>query len=272
MTLRDSFRAWNRRRVTTRRVTRTPRPTPFGFVMNGTEEMVAGRFEPQETALVRSLLARCDRFVDVGANTGYYCLFARQAGVATIALEPVTQTVQVLMQNLRANGMDDGVSVLPVAAGEAPGSAVIYGLGTGSSLLRGWANNPDSLAQIVPVVRLDDVIRPPSGPERMFILMDVEGFEYPALLGAQMLIRADPKPVWMIEIAPVGAGSAISDHLQATFDMMTAAGYTARRADAGLAPVAGPAADMTNYIFHDASLTPDQVFGPVAERVPPYTP
>lgn len=137
MSLSDTFRGWNRRRIAARRLNRSPRPTPFGFVMNGTDDMIAGRFEPEETALLQGLLARADRFVNVGANTGYYCLFARSAGVPVLALEPVQQTVQILMQNLRANGYDNGVTVLPVAAGEAPGTAVIYGVGTGSSLLKG---------------------------------------------------------------------------------------------------------------------------------------
>jgi FkbM family methyltransferase len=262
MSLLDALRGWNRRRIAARRLTRTPRPTPFGFVMNGTDDMVAGRFEPEETALLRGLLARTDRFVNVGANTGYYCLFARAAGVPVLALEPVPQTVQVLMQNLRANGFDTGVTVLPVAAGEAPGTAVIYGVGTGSSLLKGWANNPESLAQTVPVVRLDDVVRPPAPAERVLVLMDVEGFEYPALQGSRQLIAADPKPVWMIEIAPDGAGTAISDHVQATFDLMAAAGYAARRADGGLGLVTGPVKGVTNYIFHDAALPAEAVFGP----------
>lgn len=262
MSLRGALRAWNRRRIAARRMARSPRPTPFGFVMNGTAGMVAGRFEPEETALVRRLLAQCGRFVNVGANTGYYCLFARAAGLPVVALEPVPQTVQVLMQNLRANGFDAGTTVLPAAAGEAAGTAVIYGVGTGSSLLRGWANNPEDLAQVVPVVRLDDVVPPPAPGERLLVLMDVEGFEYPALKGAARLIGADPKPVWMIEIAPDGAGSAISAHVQATFDLMAGAGYAARRADAGLAPVTGPVSGVTNYIFHDAALAPEALFGP----------
>lgn len=265
--LHDRLRGWNRRRIAARRMTRGLRPTPFGFAMNGTPDMISGRFEPEETALIRTLLARCDRFVNVGANTGYYCLFARQLGLPVTALEPVPPTATVLMQNLAANGLDAGATILPVAAGPAPGTARIYGVGTGSSLLKGWANNPESLSHLVPVVRLDDVVARPVAGERLLVLMDVEGFEFPALQGAAALIASDPKPVWMIEIAAEGAGAAASGHVQATFDLMRDAGYAARRADVSLALVDGPANGVTNYIFHARGMSEDEVLGPGPTRI-----
>lgn len=270
----DRFRAWNRRRIAAHRQRRGPRQTVFGFVMNGADDMATGRFEPEETALVRSLMTRCDRFVNVGANTGYYCIFARKANLPVTALEPVPGTAAILLENLSANGLDAGATVLPVAAGPAPGSARIFGVGTGASLLRGWANNPDSLSQIVPVVRLDDVVAQPAKDERILILVDVEGFEYPALQGATALIHADPKPVWMIEIVPhgAGAGAVKSDAIQQTFDLMSAAGYVARCAHSGLDVVSGPINGVTNYIFHAQGMTDDTLLGPQAQRVAIYQP
>lgn len=264
----DRLRGWNRRRIAAQRLKRSLSPTPFGFAMNGTAEMISGRFEPEETALIRTLLGRSDRFINVGANTGYYCLFARKLGLPIVALEPVPSTAATLMQNLAGNALDTDATVLPVAAGPAPGTARIYGVGTGSSLLKGWANNPESLSHLVPVVRLDDVVAPPGPGERLLILMDVEGFEFPALKGSSRLLMVQPKPVWMIEIAPDGAGAAISGQIQATFDLLLQAGYVARRADESLALVTGPETGMTNYIFHAQGLTEEDVFGPRHTRVP----
>ena len=263
----DRLRAWNRRRIAVHRQRRGTRQTVFGFAMNSTDEMVTGRFEPEETALVRTLLARADRFVNVGANTGYYCMFARRAGLPVTALEPVPGTAAILLENLAENGLDGGTTVLPVAAGPVPGSARIYGVGTGASLLRGWAGNPLSLSQIVPVVRLDDVVAPPGQTERVLILMDVEGFEYPALQGATRLLSSDPKPVWMIEIVQEGSGTAKSAAIQQTFDLMRDTGYVARCAQSGMQRVTGPVENVTNYVFHADTLTVDQLLGPEADRI-----
>lgn len=262
--LLDRFRGWNRRRIAALRLKRGTRPTVFGFAMNGTDEMIAGSFEPEETALMRGLMARSDRFVNVGANTGYYCLFARKAGLPVTALEPVPGTAAILLENLCENGVDAGTTVLPVAAGPAPGTARIFGVGTGASLLRGWANNPESLSQIVPVVRLDDVVAPPKQGERVLILVDVEGFEYPALQGATALIKAAEKPVWMIEIISDGNKATQSQDARSTFELMTAQGYVARCARPALEPVEGPVSGVTNYIFHDRELAVETLLGPHA--------
>jgi FkbM family methyltransferase len=256
----DWLRGANRRRIARRRLARPPVPTPFGFRFNGLAAMQQGSFEPFETALVRRLLDRADRFVNVGANTGYYCCFAQQVGVPTVALEPVAPNVQMLIGNMRANGWGDGITVLPVAAGEHPGFAEIFGVGTGSSLLPGWAGNPESLSQTVPVVRLDDVVPPPAAGERLLVLMDVEGYEYFALRGASALLESQPRPLWLIEIAAEGAGGAASGHVAETFAMMAAAGYAAAAVREGLDPVTGPVPGVTNYLFHDAGLAPDAVF------------
>lgn len=257
----DTLRAMNRRRIATRRLSRKPVMTPFGFLMNASASMTGGNFEPAETRLVSALLRQADRFVNVGANMGYYCCFAQAQNIDTVALEPVHSNVLILIQNMQVNGWGEKITVLPVAAGETPGFIDIYGVGTGSSAIRGWADNPESLRQTVPVVRLHDVVAPPRPGETMLILMDVEGFEYFALRGAADLIGAANKPVWLIEIVGFGDGTTQSRNAQATFDLMFAAGYVARRAEGDLAVVAGPEPGVTNYLFHDAAKRLEDVLG-----------
>lgn len=256
----DRLRGVNRRRIARRRLARAPELTPFGFRFNGLAAMQEGRFEPVETDLVSRLLERTDRFVNVGANTGYYCCFAQLAGVPTVALEPVPVNAEMLIANMRANGWGEHITLLPVAAGETPGFAEIYGVGTGSSLLPGWSGNPQSLAHTVPVVRLDDVVAPPAEGERLLVLMDVEGYEYFALRGARALLAASPRPLWLVEIAAEGAGGAASAHVAETFALMAEAGYAAAAVREGLDAVTGPVPGVTNYLFHDASLRPEALF------------
>jgi len=254
----DRFKGWNRRRIAARRMAKPPVATPFGFVMNGNAKMLAGTFEPEETSLVRSLLAQMDRFVNVGANTGYYCLFASQAGVPTIAFEPVQSNVTILVQNLKANGFGN-VTLLPVAVGERAGFADIYGVGTGSSFLEGWAGNPESTRQTVPVVTLSEIVSPPEHDEKMFILVDVEGFEYFALKGAGTLINAANKPVWLIEIVGEGVKPVFNPDAQAVFDLMLNSGYSAYTATGNRKQVSSPQMDETNYLFISSEMSVDDV-------------
>jgi len=222
----DRFRTWNRTRIARRRLAKDAIMTVHGFYFNGLRGMQDGTFEPEETALVNRIFKSVDLFLNVGANSGYYCCFAQQRGIKTIAVEPVPSNVTYIAQNMAANGWGDNITVLPVAAGEVTGFIDIYGVGTGASVVKGWANNPETLKQTVPVVRLETLIHPAPNGQTMFVLMDVEGFEYHTLKGAAALINAANKPVWFIEVigdgGPVEAGIV---RFADTFKMMMDAGY-----------------------------------------------
>ena len=222
----DRFRTWNRSRIARRRLAKDAIMTVHGFHFNGLRGMQDGTFEPEETALVNQIFKSVDLFLNVGANSGYYCCFAQQQGIKTIAVEPVPSNVTYIAQNMAANGWGDNITVLPVAAGEVTGFIDIYGIGTGASVVKGWANNPETLKQTVPVVRLETLIHPAPKGQTMFVLMDVEGFEYHALKGAAALINACNKPIWFIEVigdgGPVEAGKV---RFADTFKMMMDAGY-----------------------------------------------
>ncbi len=223
----DRFRTWNRSKIARRRLAKDAIMTPHGFRFNGHSGMQDGTFEPEETKMVNRIFNSVDLFLNVGANSGYYCCFAQQRGIKTIAVEPVPSNVTYIAQNMAANGWGDNITVLPVAAGEVTGFIDIYGVGTGASVVKGWANNPETLKQTVPVVRLDTLIHPLPKGKTMFILMDVEGFEYQALKGSAALIKAKNKPVWFIEI--IGDGGPIESgtvRFKDTFKIMMDAGYS----------------------------------------------
>lgn len=72
----------------------------------------------------------------------------------------------------------------------------------------------------------------------MLILLDVEGAEKKALEGATMMLRNDPKPIWLIEIAArenQPAGIEINPDFESTFEIFFNNGYQASSVDkAGL--------------------------------------
>ncbi len=221
-------------------LTRSPVQTPFGFKFIGHPAMEAGTFEPDEVRVVKQLLCDADVLINVGANVGYYCCFALQAGRRVVAIEPVPNNLQYLYRNLLINDWAERAEVLPVAVGARRGLVDIFGGGTAASLLEGWAGIPSGYRQTVPLTTLDDSVGGRFDDQRCFILIDVEGAELDVLKGATSLLRAARKPVWMIEISideHFPGGLKLNPNLRATFELFEQAGYGAWAVGKTLIPV-----------------------------------
>ena len=219
---------------------REPVATPLGFKFIGHPAMEAGTFEPDEVRVMQHLLRNADVLVNVGANFGYYCCIALQAGVQVVAIEPVPNNLRCLYRNLIANGWGDRAEVLPVAVGSRRGLVDIYGGGTAASLLQGWAGIPADYCQTVPLTTLDDCMASRLGAQRCVVLVDVEGAELDVLTGARALLQSHPKPVWMMEISideHFPGGAKINPNLCATFERFERAGYGAWAVEGRLVPI-----------------------------------
>lgn len=181
--------------------------TPLGFKLTSGfhpayRMMREGTFEPEETALLARLMDRCDRFVDIGANLGYYTCLALQHGKPVVAFEPQEQNLRCLFRNLASNGwQDERVEVFPVALSERSGALTLYGAsGPSASLLPNWAGYSPGYAKVVPVSTLDRLLEGRYAGERLLVKMDVEGAEYQVLRGALATLGRRPRPVWLLEV------------------------------------------------------------------------
>lgn len=212
-----------------------PTKTKHGYTLVATHQgshlqMLSDDFEPEETSLLASYICQCDVFVDVGANIGYYTCLARSLGKRVVAVEPQPRNLAYLYENLKRNGWQDS-EVFPVGLGSAPGLLEIYGdTGPSASMIKNWANLSPTHVQTVPVTTLDRVVT--SIDSKLFIKIDVEGFEYEVLRGAAKTLALLPKPTWMIEIClnefhPGG----LNPHYQDTFELFWQHGYQARTAN-----------------------------------------
>jgi FkbM family methyltransferase len=136
-----------------------------------------------------------DRFVDIGANLGFYAA-ARANGKRVVAIEPSRDNVEGLLFNLGANGWLD-VEVVPMGLR----SALAWHRFTEARPRRcwhhgtarppnppGWCHSPHSTHSSEPGSR-----------ESLLIKMDVEGAELCVLNGASALLARTPKPVWLLE-------------------------------------------------------------------------
>jgi|SRR5215831_12869122 len=175
--------------------------TPFGFKMLAHKSMQEGHCEPYETKAFRQLVGNADVIVNAGANVGYYVLHALSLGKPVIAFEPLPWNLALLRRNLHMNHWTDKVEIFPIALGAKESETVIYGWGGTASLVRGWAGASAKEAHAISVSSLDLVIGDRLNGKNILVLVDVEGYEYELLKGAEKLLGSQPKPIWMIEIA-----------------------------------------------------------------------
>lgn len=218
--------------------------TPLGFRLSSGlhpayELMRKGEFEPSETALLQSLFRYCDRFIDVGANLGYFTCLALKQGLPVVAIEPQPQNLACLYRNLEVNGWSDGAEVFPLALSERPGLLSLFGAsGPSASLIRGWAGYSSRHMQKVSVSTLDNLVNGRFQGERLVVKIDVEGAEYGVLRGATSVLARSPKPAWLMEVClhefhPDGANP---DFL-AIFELFFSHGYAAYSVTEQLTPV-----------------------------------
>lgn len=242
-----------------------PITTPWGFKLGGNSAMAQGNFEPIETEVVRNMLREVDIFVNVGANIGYYCCHALSLGKPVIAFEPIYRNVRHLLRNIRSNGWSDA-EVYPVALSNSTDIIDIYGGDTGASVIKGWANIPDSYVTLVPASTLTIMLGDRLRGKKALILVDIEGAEKLMLDGAGLILCNDPKPIWLIEIVTKDhqpEGVSINPNLSRTFEVFFELGYEAFNVDREMRPVTRNEVELVardalnfgthNFLFRDST-------------------
>jgi FkbM family methyltransferase len=152
------------------------------------------RFDRRELALLaQAMRARSGAtFVDVGANAGFYSLFAalhadRDARI--LAFEPHPALYRRMAFNLRSLG-SERVRLFPVALGEKSGSAFLA-VGTGNL---GESRLVETGGRIAVTVQCLPTVLAEHGIDDVDLLkVDVEGSEYRVL---QPLFEQVPAPRW----------------------------------------------------------------------------
>ena len=135
-----------------------------GFKFEGSLDRFEHSADEIGTQIAIKLLApQIKRFVNPGANAGYFCLLANQLGISSIAFEPEAEMFKRLLRNLAAN--NSTCIPIPAALSDVRGTANFYGTGTAGSLLSGLSGTPSWDKQTVPTTQLDEFLAPPEGLE-----------------------------------------------------------------------------------------------------------
>jgi FkbM family methyltransferase len=223
-----------------------PTPTPFGFKLAGNDSMAAGAFEMDEVELFLRHLQNASTCIDIGANIGFYTCLAAAQGKHVIAVEPLPLNLAILYQNLLCNDFLD-VEVLPLGLSGKASIKRLFGGNTGASFLPGWGGASDQWYKIVPISTLDVIVNTRFDGQPLLIKMDVEGYEYEVLKGAERTLSLQPRPVWLIEISlRENFPNGLNDKFADTFDIFWRHGYQARTATREAQPI--DASDVSRWV------------------------
>ena len=167
---------------------------------------VCGSFEPNEFAFVNRFLKAGMVFVDVGANDGYYSLFAaRRVGPTgrVVAVEPSSRERANLQRNIERNGLDN-VRVVSAALGAMAGVAdlrLAQDAHSGHNTLGKFAHDDVQAARLERVnVQTLDAVASELGLGRIdFVKIDVEGAEASVVAGARSVLTT-MRPWMLLEV------------------------------------------------------------------------
>ncbi|MGH9187323.1 MAG: FkbM family methyltransferase [Acidimicrobiales bacterium] len=186
-----------------------------------------GHWEPNNSALLSSILRPGDVFVDLGANIGYYTLLASSRvgeGGSVIAVEALPQIFELLKKNVVANGLRNVRLVNVAVAGEA-GELPIYGAGPENRGMSSSVPHDDwPIEAVVPAAPLDEILTPEERARVKVIKIDIEGGELVVLERLVETLGLYPHDVQLlVELAPYITG----EPLVVTFDKLLASGFDA---------------------------------------------
>ncbi|MFN9624030.1 MAG: FkbM family methyltransferase [Cyanobacteriota bacterium] len=198
-----------------------PALTEHGFRFVGSQRRF--RHAPEERGTVialRKLAPGLDRFLNIGANAGYFSLLADQLGLEVIAFEPEPAAFRLLQRNLALN--DSRALAIPAALGDRWQRQSFFGTGTAGSLLRGLSGTPSWDRQRVTVIPFDALGTPLSSlPPAMLWLLDCEGAEPLVLEGARGSL-AYLNPLLILEWQP----ERQTERWAACVDLLLALGFS----------------------------------------------
>ncbi len=166
-----------------------------------------GNFEPNEFAVLDSVLVEGMHVMDIGANEGVYSIYASQrvgSSGKVVAIEPSLRESRRLRANMLLN-RSRNIAVLECAIVDQVGwveFTVAEASHAGLNALADFydESNPAQDRHLTRAATLDSVARQSLGLKVDVIKIDVEGAES-AVLRSGLVTLADARPIILVEIA-----------------------------------------------------------------------
>lgn len=173
--------------------------------------LLIGEYERNVSELVASLVKENSRFLDVGANIGYFSLLAasRHESVRVFSFEPDPDNVRLLKTSIAFNGFESRITVYPCAVSDRNETLSFSNLGNEKNLgarftaksrdiLESRATGKGTLFREVQAVCLDEFLK---NEQFDVVKVDIEGYEPHAFKGMFNLLRKN-RPTVVTEFAP----------------------------------------------------------------------
>lgn len=161
-----------------------------------------GIYELPLTRRVMRVASAGGTMIEVGANLGYFALLwaAGRAGNRCVAFEPSPRNLPLLEENVRRNGFESVIRIMPQAAGAAS-ATMSFDLGPDDQTGWGGLTSNGRSGVTVSVVRVDEVV---DHTESIALLkVDAEGADTWVLKGCERLLRTRAiREVWYEQNKP----------------------------------------------------------------------
>ena len=190
------YKLWNDQRIKLVIPQNDLRTASFTILANGNYESLLER-------IILGLSELSDKFLDIGANMGFYAIGAAlvNKNIEVIAFEPNPGIRNSLSENIRLNHVERNIQILEFALSNFTGNAnfsvpAFTGSGGGSLMnLHPEEGLPTEFS--VSVEKLDNLSTKTSGTD--LVKIDVEGAEFQLLQGAIQTLKAT-RPTIVIEL------------------------------------------------------------------------
>lgn len=155
---------------------------------------------------LQTLLKPGDTFVDLGANEGYFSVIAARlcgASGRVLAIEPQQRLLPVIQENLRLN-QSQSVALLNAAVGAVEGTAVMHLTASTNTGGSGFERRSKFAlpTQEVAMHTLEQVLDQQGIAQVDLMKVDIEGFEYEALLGSPRVFEQQRVKAVALELHP----------------------------------------------------------------------
>ena len=152
-----------------------------------TGNFYVGLMEFEDMSFLLHTLQEDTIFIDVGANMGAYTvLSSKVCGSKTFAFEPVPSSYNRLIDQIYLNKIDNLVTAKNIGLGQKKG--FLKFTNNLNAMNRVSFEENESNTILVKVSQLDEEIEL---DKRVFLKIDVEGYEYDVLMGAKKLLESD---------------------------------------------------------------------------------